>query len=54
MLSVSLSAWAPFFRKKSLVKKLETELAALRARAETISKRHAAAETALSTAKSWL
>jgi len=37
---------APFFRKKSLMEKLEHELAALRARAETLHSRHAAAEAA--------
>jgi hypothetical protein len=44
----------PFFRKKSLMEKLETELAALRARAETLSVRHAAADEAFLDAKSKL
>ena len=37
---------APFFRKKSHMEKLETELAALRGRAETLHSRHAAADAA--------
>jgi hypothetical protein len=45
---------APFFRRKSLMEKLETELAALRARAETLSSRHAAAEAAFVDAKARL
>jgi hypothetical protein len=45
---------APFFRKKSPMQKLETELASLRARAETLSNRHAAADAAFVDAKSKL
>jgi len=42
---------APFFRKKSPMEKLETELASRRARAETLSNRHAAADAAFLDAK---
>jgi hypothetical protein len=45
---------APFFRKKSPMQKLEAELASLRARAETLSNRHAAADAAFVDAKSKL
>jgi hypothetical protein len=45
---------APFFRKKSPMQKLETELASLCARAETLSNRHAAADAAFVDAKSKL
>ncbi len=45
---------APFFRKKSPMDKLETELAALLARAETLSSRHAAADAAFLDAKATL
>jgi hypothetical protein len=45
---------APFFRKKSPMDKLETELAALRARAEMLSNRHAATDAAFLDAKSKL
>jgi hypothetical protein len=37
---------APFFRKKSLMEKLEHELAELRARTATLHNRYAAAEAA--------
>jgi hypothetical protein len=37
---------APFFRKKSLMEKLQSELATLRARAQTLHSRHSAAEAA--------
>ncbi|MGY4496958.1 hypothetical protein ACVWYH_000885 [Bradyrhizobium sp. GM24.11] len=45
---------APFLRRKSPMEKLEHELAALRARAETLNSRHAAAEAAFSDAKAKL
>jgi hypothetical protein len=45
---------APFFRKKSPMDKLETELAALRARADILSSRHAAAGAAFLEAKAKL
>jgi hypothetical protein len=45
---------APFFRKKSPMQKLEAELASLRARAATLSNRHAAADAAFVDAKSKL
>jgi hypothetical protein len=43
-----------FFKRKPMMEKLETELAALRARAETLSSRHAAADAAFLEAKSKL
>jgi hypothetical protein len=43
-----------FFKQKTMMEKLETELAALRARAETIGTRHAAADAAFFDAKSKL
>jgi hypothetical protein len=42
------------FRRKSMLEKLDSELSTLRARVEMLTKRHAAAETALSTAKAAL
>jgi hypothetical protein len=48
------SAGMALFRRKPLMEKLENELAALRARAETLTVRHAAAKTAYSEAKSRL
>src|SRR5437016_4109038 len=45
---------ALFFGKKSPMQKLETELAALRSRAETLSNRHTASETAFADAKAKL
>lgn len=44
----------PFFRRKSPMKKLEAELASLRARAETLNSRHAAADAEFFDAKSKL
>jgi hypothetical protein len=43
-----------FFKRKSMTEKLETELAGLRARADTLSSRHAMARAALLEAKSKL
>ncbi len=45
---------ALLFKRKTSVEKLEAELAALRARAETLSSRHAAADTAFLESKSKL
>lgn len=45
---------APFFRRKSPMDKLETELGGLRSRADTLSARHAAADAAFLDAKAKL
>jgi hypothetical protein len=45
---------APFFRRKSPMDKLETELGGLRGRADTLSARHAAADAAFLDAKAKL
>src|SRR5437899_1069848 len=43
-----------YFKRKTMTEQLEAELAALRARAETLNSRHAAAEVAFSDAKAKL